>query len=65
MVEVETVRPNCKEHHDHFAAVLRDPNPISPERARELKSARTGSYSRADSSTLISQSFVGGKKSQG
>jgi len=45
MVEGETVRPNKKENHEHFAAVLRDPSPISPDRARELKSSLTGSFS--------------------
>lgn len=49
MVEVETVRPTNREHHEIFAATLRDPTPLTPERARALKSTRTGSYSRADS----------------
>ena len=31
------VRPNDKEYHDLFAAVLRDPSPISPERAHQHK----------------------------
>ena len=45
MVEAEIVRPSQREHHNFFAAVLRDPSPISPGRAREMKSTRTGSYS--------------------
>ena len=45
MLEIETVRPNMKEHHELFAAVMRDPSPISPERAQELKSPISGSYS--------------------
>ena len=45
MVEAETVRPSQLEHHNFFAAVLRDPSPISPGRAREMKSTHTGSYS--------------------
>ena len=44
MIEIETVRTNEKEYHALFAAVLRDPSPISAERARELKSPISGSY---------------------
>ena len=31
------VAPNDKEHHNLFAAFLRDPSPISPDRALEHK----------------------------
>ena len=58
MVEAEVVRPNQKEHHEHFAAVLRDPSPISPERARELKSVHSGSFS-ARSARVNNNSYGG------
>ena len=57
MVETEVVRPNPKENHDHFAAVLRDPSPISPERARELKSVHSGSFSAR--SARVNNSYGG------
>ena len=59
MVEVEVVRPNDKEHHEHFAAVLRDPSPISPERARELKSVHSGSFSARSARVNNSGSYGG------
>lgn len=40
------------ENHGLFAAVLRDPTPVTPDRARYLKSAQTGSFSRADSARM-------------
>ena len=46
------IAPNNKEQHQLFASVLRDPSPISPERAVQLKSKRGGSRSGAMSARL-------------
>lgn len=58
MVEIDTVRPNMKEHHELFAAVLRDKSPITPERARELKSPISGSFNGANLARFLTKNVV-------
>ena len=41
------VPPNNKEHHEMFLKVLRDPSPISPERALELRRSKSRSREMA------------------